>query len=215
MSTAASPRPSGETSPLLPRDDPPNPSNLLLFRRAVGINADLHPRDECNLEAGRTAAAGIYASTIAAHRRARIFRIIVSTLLYTCHAAQLVTGAVVTAMGPSAGTHRLGITVLGAANTVIAGVLTFMKSRGIPEKMRRNEVEFRRLQDWIEETDALLMLGVIGDTRDEVGELVAGAYRRWNLANERGEDVRPEEYSREEQENGKKKGLSFKWSRGW
>lgn len=215
---------SDEASPLLPRDDagshqssPSNssdPSNLVLYRRAVGINVHLQPQDDCDVESGRISALGIYASTIAAHRRVRIYRIIATVVLYTCHAAQLIIGAVVAAMGPSAGTHRKSITVLGAINTAVAGVLTLMKSRGLPEKLRRDEVEFRRLQDWIEETEALLMLGVIGETREEVGELVATAYKKWNLANERGEDIRPEGYSREEGDKSKKTGLNSKWLRG-
>lgn len=218
MSRPLSPSPSNEASPLLSRHedalrDQPNPSNLLLFRRAIGINTHLGPEDECNLEGGRSAALGIYAATIAARDRYRIYRILVTVLLYTCHAVQLVIGAVLTALGPSAGTHRRSITVLGAINTAVAGVLTLMKSKGLPEKLRRDEIGFRRLQDWMEETEALLVLGVVGGTREEVGELVAAAFRRWNVANERGEDVRPGEYAREEDGGGKKR--SAKWLRSW
>ncbi|KAL0936023.1 C6 transcription factor [Colletotrichum truncatum] len=221
MSKTITALPSDEASPLLPRDEvgphnSPNPSNLVLFRRAIGINANVDPHDECNLEAGRASALGIYAATIATARRLRITRILVSILLYVCHAAQLIIGAVLTAMGPSAGTHRLGITILGAVNTVVAGVLTFMKGQGMPEKLRKNETEFRRLQNWIEETEALIVLGVVGSTRDEVGELVAAGFKRWNLANERMEDVRPEEYLRQDEEvAGSGKGLTSKKLRKW
>ncbi|WYZ35165.1 hypothetical protein EsH8_I_001441 [Colletotrichum jinshuiense] len=213
--------PSEERSPLLPRDDnlphgDPNPSTLVLFRRAIGINALLEPHDDCNLEAGRATALGIYAATIAAHRRFRTIRILVTALVYTCHAAQLIIGGVLTAMGPSAGTHRVGITVLGGINTVVAGVLTWMKGQGMPDKLRRKETDFRRLQDWIEETEALVVLGSVGETREEVGELVAAAFRKWNLANERGEDFGPDEYRNGETgETRNRNGLTAKWLRGW
>ncbi|KAF6835672.1 C6 transcription factor [Colletotrichum plurivorum] len=219
MSKPLSSRPSDEASPLLSRENAdlshsqPNLSNLRIFRRAVGIKSHLSPQDECNLEAGRATALGIYASTIAARRRLRTSRIAVSVLLYACHAVQLIVGAVLTAMGPSAGTHRLGITVLGAVNTVVAGILTLMKGKGLPEKLRRDEVEFRRLQDWIEETEALLVLSVVGGTKDEVGELVASAFRRWNLANAKGEDVRPEDYA-QEADRGGNQGVTANWLRG-
>ncbi|KZL87406.1 c6 transcription protein [Colletotrichum incanum] len=219
MSKPLAPRPSGERSPLLPHDalprDEPTPSNLLLFRRAIGINTRSEPHDECNLEAGRATALGIYAATIAAHRRFRTLRILVTVLVYTCHATQLVIGAVLTSMGPSAGIHRVGITVLGGVNTVVAGVLTWMKGQGMPDKLRRDETEFRRLQDWIEETEALLTLGTVGGTREEVGELIAAAFRRWHLANERGEEGKTEDYRLEEEDEGRKgKGLTRKWLRG-
>ncbi|TDZ37470.1 hypothetical protein C8035_v007835 [Colletotrichum spinosum] len=94
-------------------------------------------------------------------------------------------------MGPSAGTHCLGITVLGAVITVVAGVLTLMKGKGLPEKLRRDKVELRRLQDWIKETEALLVLSVAGQTREEVGEPFVMAFKKWNAANEFGEDTRP------------------------
>ncbi|KAF4782084.1 C6 transcription factor [Colletotrichum scovillei] len=214
-----------ENSPLLPRDASPssphdeanasadpNPSTLLLFRRAVGINTHLQPADDCDLEAGRTSALGIYASTIAAHRRFRTLRILATVLIYSCHATQIVVGGVLTCLGPKAGVHRTSITVLGGVNTVVAGVLTWMKGQGMPDKLKNKEIDFRKLQNWIEETEALMVLGTVGGTREEVGGLVEAAYRRWNAANERGEDGGPgEEY---EDEGRKGKGSTMRWLRG-
>ncbi|KAK1979291.1 hypothetical protein LZ30DRAFT_563797, partial [Colletotrichum cereale] len=111
--------------------------------------------------------------------------------------------------------HRVSITALGAANTVVAGLLTWAKSRGLPDGLRRREAEFRRLRDWIEETEALLALGAVGGTRDEVGALVSEAYARWHLASERGEDGRLEEFHGEEDDGGGEgKGLGARWLRG-
>lgn len=52
--------------------------------------------------------------------------------------AQIVVGAAITALGPSGGEHKLAITILGAVNTSIAGLLAFLKGRGLPERLRRN-----------------------------------------------------------------------------
>ncbi|KAK6227485.1 C6 transcription factor [Colletotrichum tabaci] len=221
MSKHLPPHPGDEDSPLLPRnlllsDDGPTVSNLVLFRRAVGINAGSGPHDDSDTETGRAAALGIYAEAIAAYRRARTLRILATVVVYACHAAQLLTGAALTSMGPSAGVHRFGITALGGANTVVAGVLAWMKGRGVPDGMRADEVGFRRLRDWIEETEALVALGAVGGTRDEIGELVAEAFRRWHVANDGGRDERSGEYLREENVGGSKgKGLTARWLRGW
>ncbi|EFQ32489.1 uncharacterized protein GLRG_07759 [Colletotrichum graminicola M1.001] len=68
MSKPLPPRPSDERSLLLPLDDPgPDPSDLVLFRRAVGINVrydDGGDADDAALESSRAAPLGIYAAAI-------------------------------------------------------------------------------------------------------------------------------------------------------
>ncbi|KAK2026940.1 hypothetical protein LX32DRAFT_695210 [Colletotrichum zoysiae] len=234
MSKPLPPRPSDERSPLLPLlDDDPDPSSLVLFRRAVGINVRVstHHDDDGGggggdaLESARSPAPlGIYAAAIAAHRRFRALRVAATVAVYACHAAHLVVGAALTSLGPSAGAHRVSITALGAVNTVVAGLLTWAKGRGLPDALRRREAELRRVRDWIEETEALLALGVVGRTRDEVGALVAEAFARWHLASEqRGEDGKleaaayrggEEEDDDDDDKGAKGKGLTARWLRG-
>ncbi len=85
-----------------------------------------------------------------------------------------------TALGPvAAQDHGMIITVLGAANTIIAGVLALVKGQGLPERLRKDELEYHRLQDWIEETEALLAVGVVGKDRKEVGLLVEIAFKKY------------------------------------
>ncbi|KAK2000962.1 hypothetical protein LX36DRAFT_708909 [Colletotrichum falcatum] len=212
--------PSSERSPLLPPDDggddddggnDPDPSDLALFRRAVGINAAGDAP-----ESPRAAApSGIYAAAIAAHRRFRALRVAAVAAVYACHAAQLVVGAALTSLGPSAGAHRASITALGAVNTVVAGALAWARSRGLPGRLRRREAALRRVRDWIEETEALMALGTVGGTRAEVGALVDEAFARWHLAIEGGADAAPEPYRGEEDGEGARgKGLTARWLRG-
>ncbi len=117
-----------------------------------------------------------------------------SFLVYAAHFGQIVIGAILTALGPDAGSHPIAITALGAVNTVIAGVLALVKGQGLPERLRKDEMEFRRLQDWIEETEALLAVGVIGRDRKETGLLVEVAFKKYNAAKASEENNLPENY---------------------
>lgn len=40
------------------------------------------------------------------------------------------------------------ITLLGAFNTVIAGVLALVKGQGLPDRWYHDQAEYRKLQDW-------------------------------------------------------------------
>jgi len=98
--------------------------------------------------------------------------------------------------GPTAGQYTLTITILGAINTVIAGVLALIKGQGLPERLRHDRAEFRQVQDWIEQTEALLAVGIIGRNRKEVGLLVQVAFLKYNAAKQSEENNVPENYTR-------------------
>lgn len=169
--------------PLRSTDD----ENLLIFRRAVGINSDRaspipasSSDDDDGIEKGRRRAVGIYRSVIRSQRSKRTAHHALGALLYASHFLQIVLAAVLTALGPKARDYEVVITVLGAVNTVVAGVLAVLKGSGMVERLARDEVEFRKLQDWIEETEALLSVGVVGRNRKEVGVLVEVAFKKYN-----------------------------------
>ena len=105
------------------------------------------------------------------------------------------------------------ITLLGALNTVIAGLLALVKGQGLPDRLYHDQAGYRRLQDWwvcpfpsslfqlttmsrIEQTEALLSVGVIGRDRKEVGLLVQSAFKKYNAAKECEENNVPENYVR-------------------
>lgn len=50
--------------------------------------------------------------------------------------------------GPSAGDHVIAITLLGAFNTVVAGLLALVKGQGLPDRLYNDRAEFQRLRDW-------------------------------------------------------------------
>jgi len=98
--------------------------------------------------------------------------------------------------GPTAGSYPALITLLGAINTVVAGVLALIKGQGLAERLRHDQAEFRKLQDWIEQTEALLAVGVIGRNRQEVGLLVQVAFRKYNAVKTSEVNNIPENYGR-------------------
>ena len=147
-----------------------------------------------DLEGGRRCAAGIYAEILRhAHTRSMQHRLL-GSLLYMLYFMQILIGATLTALGPGAADRSVAITILGACNTVIAGLLALIKGQGLPERLRNDEVEFRRLRDWVEETEALLAAGVIGKDRKEVGALVETAFKKYNAAKQCEDDNKPETY---------------------
>ncbi|KAK8131741.1 hypothetical protein PG984_008179 [Apiospora sp. TS-2023a] len=182
-----------------------NDENLLIFRKAVGINylppvrgpafdrsaTVVSPR---TLEEGRRAAIGIYRSVITEASHKHTLYTVMTVLLYLCYFAQVVIGAALTALGSVAAKYSTTITVLGALNTALAGVLALIRSSGQPQKLGKDQVGFRKLQDWIEETDALLAVGIIGRNRREVGVLVEVAFRKYNAAKESEENNRADMY---------------------
>lgn len=174
-----------------------NDEHLLMFRRAVGINSDLAPfpppgQDQrALLEQGRSrtpTALGIYGTVLRQERRQRLLHHAVGGMVWGCHGLQIVLGATLACLGLNAQGNAAAITVLGAANTVVAGVLALVKGKDLPERLGRAEADFRQLKVWIEETESLLALGVIGSDRREVGALIQTAFRRFNVCSGRAFD---------------------------
>lgn len=160
------------------RDD--NDEHLLMFRRAVGIHSDLDASG---------AAIGIYRSIAEQERKKRMMHHTLSGMVWGCHGVQIVLGAAMTCLGLSTNEYPVTITVLGAINTVTASFLALVKGKNITERLGQTEADFRTLKVWIEETEALLALGIIGGDRKEVGMLIETAFRKYNAAFGRSFDI--------------------------
>ncbi|KAI1467650.1 uncharacterized protein F4812DRAFT_403979 [Daldinia caldariorum] len=172
----------------------PNDENLVIFRKALGINYARESTESGTLEEGRKTAVGIYKTVIETQRAKAVQNALLTAFLYLCYFAQIVIGAALTAMGPNSGRYETVVTVCGAVNTVLAGILALIKGSGQPQRLEKDRVGFRRLQDWIEETEALLAVGVIGRNRKEVGLLVESAFKRYNAAKTSVENNSPDFY---------------------
>jgi hypothetical protein len=146
------------------------------------------------MEEGRKKAVGIYRAVISAKKsKSRQFYFL-STFTLLCHFGQIIVGAALTALGPLASDHTTIITFLGAFNTVIAGMLALISGQGLPDRIKKDQIGFRKIQDWIEETESLLSVGIIGRNRKEVGLLVEEAFKKYNVAKTNEENNRPDSY---------------------
>ena len=72
--------------------------------------------------------------------------------------AQVVIGAAVTALGASQSSHIL-ITLFGATNTIIAGVVAYLKSQAQPMRARMYRDDLERVVDEIENSE-VMWLGI-------------------------------------------------------
>jgi hypothetical protein len=75
-----------------------NDENLVIFRRAVGINTALTKEDSRTLEEGRKSATGMYAAALQAQRNKRILHLMINLMVYAAHFGQIVLGASLTAL---------------------------------------------------------------------------------------------------------------------
>lgn len=178
--------------------------NLTIFRNAVGINTQPPSYSGTKLEEGRKSATGIYREVLREKQLRRQQYWAINLLVYFCHLAQIVISATVTALGASSGKFSTVLTVIGAINTVIAGTLALLNGRGLPDRLRKDEVEFRKIQDWIEETEALLAAGIIGANRAQIGHLIEATFKKYNAAKASSENNKPDSYVRQQAEGAAK-----------
>lgn len=96
----------------------------------------------------------------AIHRRNAQNRtyLLTASLSNTLLLSQVVLGAALTGLGASGSSHII-ITVLGALNTIIAGVVAYVKSRGQPMRARMFRDEMDRVVDEIENSE-IMWLGI-------------------------------------------------------
>jgi len=73
----------------------------------------------------------------------------------------VVLGAVVTGLGATESSHLI-ITIIGALNTIIAGLVAYLKSRGQPMRARMYKDDLERVVDEIENSE-VMWLGMISD----------------------------------------------------
>jgi hypothetical protein len=92
---------------------------------------------------------GLYRDVITQRSKYMMLYLVLSTLRWALMILQLVVGATVTAFG-AAESHMVDtITVLGAVNTVNAGLLALMHNSGLPDRYRMDKVEFVRVEDFL------------------------------------------------------------------
>ncbi|KAL9037037.1 MAG: hypothetical protein Q9214_005873, partial [Letrouitia sp. 1 TL-2023] len=129
-----------------------------------GINKTTAKRPAPNL--------GLYARVVSEERTARWQFYIVASLINACYFLQIVIAAVLTSLGASSASHIL-VTAFGGINTVIAGILTYLKGQSLPNRLRQYWIGLRKCREYIEEKEReLAELGCELDVDRELAMIV-------------------------------------------
>jgi hypothetical protein len=205
---------SGEQTPLLngsnsSADQPPpfdDESNLTKFRKATGINVAVRI-DGGDLEAARKGARGLYKEVISLQRwRSRQY-IAVDAVYYIAIGTQIIIGATLASLGSLSKLHNLAITILGVVNAATAGILALLKGQGLPDRLRKDEFEMKKVQDFIEETEIRLAVGGEDEfTKQQLEEVVGQVFEKYNTARDTAEMNKPTSYSHQVESHVDKKG---------
>ena len=130
--------------------DGPLPPKLIKFRNLTGIDTprniagDDRPRPAKNI--------GIYSRIVAEETKTRYQYYIMASIIEVSFLGQIIVAATLTALGAADASH-IAITVLGSVNTVIAGVQTYLKGQGLPNRLRLYEFGLRKLREHIEDRE--------------------------------------------------------------
>jgi hypothetical protein len=134
--------------PEIPPDD-----QLNLFRHLTGITSHQSIAHSSFLSGGRPAPnLGIYKRVVHNELTAKMGYKSFSLFINGCLGVQIVVAAALTAMG-AAGANRSAVTAFGAINTVIAGILTFLKGSGLPNRLKYYQEEWKRVREFIEQRE--------------------------------------------------------------
>lgn len=127
------------------------------FCHIVGVRPINHPPDQEH----RPHEHSLYARALKRRRKQSCTYLFTATLINTLLLSQIVLGAALTGLGAS-DSSRIVITVFGALNTIIAGVIAFLKSRGQPVRSRMFRDDLSRVVDEIENS-AVMWYGISAD----------------------------------------------------
>ncbi|CAG9998612.1 unnamed protein product [Clonostachys byssicola] len=126
------------------------------FCQLVGVRPVDHPHDEPH----RPRPQSLYGRALQRRSAQNCTYMFTATLINTLLLTQVVLGAALTGLGAS-NSSRILITVFGALNTIIAGVVAFLKSRGQPMRARMFRDDLSRVVDEIENS-AVMWYGISG-----------------------------------------------------
>ncbi len=141
-----------------PERDAPNsngasPPKLVKFRHMTGINTPASlvvgvvgepPRPAPNL--------GIYARIVMEEQKAVWEYSVVSAIIDASFFGQIIVAATLTAISAS-NTSHIAVTVLGSLNTIIAGIQTYLKGQGLPNRIRQYQFGLRKLREYMEDRE--------------------------------------------------------------
>ncbi|KAI1660013.1 hypothetical protein F4813DRAFT_350690 [Daldinia decipiens] len=171
----------------------PEGNRLTLFRLMVGISTSPYLGYSESSPVGTRPAAniGIYARVVHSEQKSKDRYKVFSILINACYFFQIVVAASITAMG-AAGVSHGAVTAFGAINTIIAGLLTFLKGSGLPARLKYYGNEWKKIREFIEQRER--DFSRTGCTLD-VYEVVAAIDRMYNNTKQEIEMNTPDSYT--------------------
>ena len=151
--------PAGEKSTIAPADtlanSIPAPPRLVKFQTLVGICSPNVLRVNPTLK--RPAQnEGIYKRKVDEETRTKFQYHLSNYMVNAFFLLQIIFGAALTALG-AAGGPSSAVTFLGAMNTIVAGLLTYLKGQGLPMRLDQYLHLLRTLREHIEERERNFM----------------------------------------------------------
>jgi SMODS and SLOG-associating 2TM effector domain len=166
-----------------------NLNALATFQNVVGISAI--PKDDFKKHGRPAPNKGIYQEIVNREYWCRLYYYACTTLINSCLLLQIIFAATLTALGASSSPHDV-ITVFGAINTALAGMVALMKGHGLPNRARQDWQELRKLRDNIEQLERCLEEGLLSDVRHDIAII----FKKYDEVLQIAEDNRPDSYVR-------------------
>ncbi|KAL8640547.1 MAG: hypothetical protein Q9228_002549 [Teloschistes exilis] len=158
------------------------PPNLVKFHNLIGIQSSR------TIIAGRPAPNhGIYKRTVDEEATAHFGYTVTTYFVNSFFLLQIVVGAALTALG-AAGGPSTAVTFLGAFNTIVAGILTYLKGQGLPARLEQSVNLLRTLREHIEEREREL---TEPDCTLDVDEVVQSIMQMYKEVRQSAEDNAP------------------------
>ncbi|KAF2968942.1 hypothetical protein GQX73_g4608 [Xylaria multiplex] len=134
---------------LNPEEDP-----LTFFRLMLGIQTTPYLGFTLSSPLGTRPAAniGLYARIVYSEQKAKDSFKVFSVVINGCYFLQIVIAAALTALGAARASSG-AVTAFGALNTVIAGLLTFLKGSGLPGRLKYYGNEWKKIREFIEQRE--------------------------------------------------------------
>jgi hypothetical protein len=164
------------SSPPKPEHPTPNvipPSESETFRTIVGIITPRKLKPETYLDRHdphynhcQEANEGLYVRVRKRERRRRFEYLVCVWVLDFCYMAQIAFAAILTALGASRSSFIV-ITVFGALNVAMAGVLALFKGLGLPMRLRKDWLEFQKLRHHIDDQERMFEVGFHAEVEED------------------------------------------------
>lgn len=92
---------------------------------------------------------GYYVSAIQAEWKAFIGYQLSNAWITTVYMVQIFIAATITALAAYEG-HRITLTVLGALNTVLAGLVAYFRGLGLPNRLRKSRDQYQHVKEYVD-----------------------------------------------------------------